>query len=503
MKRLLLLLLVVILVSVPSLSIIAQSGEQLPSIPALDAAFDFFAGDSYSWNGYLTYCSGFSAKYVEALGIELGSLTSSPNGYQAQVGDLFPDTNVLAQAKWILTNAPAYSWQIDQDLMDDPSTYEDIPIGSIIYFQHGGLSQNGTDTYYHVAVSRGVVNGVPFLADFARGMNNGPMNRPLEQTWRGMFPYTSMLEPTEHEHLYALVFDVLGYADSLRQPTPTPTSSITPISWSAQSTQGGPIAPQLQFDGVVIVLNINDGTTTVWRSTPTGYIQLPVDDQGSMEAYAVVGRLLKVNPEITDLYASSRFAQDGSYYDGEHGVLYDSLGIARTTYTRYGVFSLEEGFYDTPGFGGLQGHSDIGLLKALYRQNDQIVTYDLHSHYTIHRVPQGTDDQEILLREPDLVLANTPGVTFGPLSYPTLNRSSGCVNYDAQTWIELKNVIQPYLNEDIGVYVIFTTPSIDQNLLLNVDPFMGNDPMSNRNVKEWGYDNIRDLRGYYQPQPQT
>jgi hypothetical protein len=230
---------------------------------------------------------------------------------------------------------------------------------------------------------------------------------------------------------------------------------------------------------------------------------------GIYEFWAVVGLLLKQNPELSELYEQSKFAVDGSSFDGEFGVHINASGIRRTTYTPQMMARLTS-FQDVVNFGLIGGHTDIAILRRYFiDQTGQLASESSdpavrlpNSHYTIHRVPQDTPDQGVLLREPDLIRANNPGSpTRGALSWPTLNRSSGCVNYDAATWIQLKAVIQPYLDAGKTVVVIFSIPGVDQDLLLGdiTSVYMNSDPFSNINIREWSYGNARDRRGYYVP----
>ena len=251
---------------------------------------------------------------------------------------------------------------------------------------------------------------------------------------------------------------------------------------------------------IAITVNLFDGTSTIWDVAANSLI--PIYPQlGIYEFYAIIGRRLSVNPELTDTYATTTFAANGSNYDGEYGVLWDANSIPRTTYTPLMMAQLI-GFQDVQNFGLIGGHTDIALMHRYYLDDHgQLAEATPNSHYTIHRVPQAPD-QDVLLREPDLIRANDPNSPMrGPMAYPTLNRSSGCVNYDAATWIQLKSVIQPYLDQGKTVVVVFSTPTVDQDQLLGDynSGYMLGDPLSNINVVKWGYDDIRNRRGYYTP----
>lgn len=273
------------------------------------------------------------------------------------------------------------------------------------------------------------------------------------------------------------------------------------------TTPGGPVefnSSILRQSGVNIAITVNvyDGTTVVWDIGNN--TMLPVfPEQEIDEVYAIMGRRLPVNPDLTMLYAESDFAADGSWYDGEFGVLYDAQGNPRTSFTPLMVAAVS-GFADVQNFGLIGGHTDIGLIRRLYidEGGQQVEQVGFNSHYTIHRVPQDTPDQSVLLREPDLIRANSiDNPNRGPLSFPTLNRSSGCVNYDATTWIALKTAVSPYIESGQIVIVIFSVPGLDQDLLLGDErsSYMGADPFSNVNVRTWA-DGVIDRRGYYVPQ---
>lgn len=262
--------------------------------------------------------------------------------------------------------------------------------------------------------------------------------------------------------------------------------------------EGGPVYPNaLEIYNLlgarqVFTVNLVDGTSALFtRDENNNFIQ-------TGEYYSIIGRELTADPALTGIYRNSPFSVDGSSYNGQYGVHTSATGIHRTTYTPQGMYRyLGSGYVEN--FGLIGGRTDIAYLTLLFEENFLIMTAEQNSNYTIHRVPEGTlTDQSILLREPDLIMANRLGT---PVPYPTVHRSSGCVNYDAETWFRIKRALSGY--EDGTTLVVFTYPGVEQETLLSQNPNYNQDPFAYVNITgtdpNWGYQDYIDRRGYFHP----
>lgn len=261
--------------------------------------------------------------------------------------------------------------------------------------------------------------------------------------------------------------------------------------------EGGPVYPNaLEIYNLlgarqVFTVNLVDGTSALFtRDENNNFIQ-------TGEYYSIIGRELTADPALTGIYRNSPFSVDGSSYNGQYGVHISATGIHRTTYTPQGMYRyLGSGYVEN--FGLIGGRTDIAYLTLLFEENFLIMTAEQNSNYTIHRVPEGTlTDQSIALREPDLRTANREG---RPVPYPTLHRSSGCVNYDANTWFEIKRALE---YRDGTTIVVFTYPGVDQEILLRQNHRYSEDPFAYLNITgnnpAWPYQNYVDRRGYFNP----
>jgi hypothetical protein len=477
-------------------------------------------GVEYDWDSPdLAHCSGFTSRYLSNLGFPVGWVTGSVSQYQPVESDPIALSGTVYQATRLdfLNQQLGGGFTVTVDvetLIHDWNDY--VPTGALVYWETD-VNHNGYDAISHVAINLGYTDaGSPVLADFAAGMTNGPiLGRSVEDVARGIYGDELDLTPSGDLPLQAYIYDVIGMMDQIGEhwaayfplsesyETPDPYVMIdySPIDGFSEEQQAGG-AYMLNSETIfglnpvlAITVNLNDGTTTLWEN---GTTQIPVDSEGHLEAYSVIGRLLKVNPDLTQMYADSEWSTDGSRYDGEWGVLFDENGFPRTTYTPLMIGALN-GFGQVDNFGLIGGSTNIAFLNTFVYSDGVLSTYDTHSHYTIHRVPQDTPDQDVLLREPDLIAANSDAA-FGPLTYPSLNRSSGCINFDASTWIGLKEIIQPYIEQGL-VVVVFAIPGIDQDLIIRDSAAMVADPLSNYtlNHSDWGYEAATDQRGYYTP----
>jgi hypothetical protein len=496
------------------------SAQQTFVEAAIGQAQSRFSGIGYSWS-LGAHCSTFVSAYLEDLGFRVEPNNDALASYTPQYGSALPQSNTLKQVKWMLMHNDelgggyAYQFTAGEAMSASFWTTHTIPVGSVIYLTKE-LTDNGIDAPAHTIIYRGNIGeaGAPVFADFALGMKNGPMlNRSLKQIGDGLYFDENINAWDMKETLPVYLFDVVGmmgqspkgYADF---PSPTEFVSGDVMNRTAAFSDidapwatGGAVPPntsQVTNYDVFLTVNLFDGTAALYEKQNGGVVQVPFEGD-RMELYTILGRGLKVNKSLTDLYAASDWAKDGSHYDGKNGIYYYANGIPRTTYTP--PFMAEyQGTMVVVNFGLIGGKTSIALLLALIRQDDGTICLDTrHSHYTVHAVPQDTPEQDVLLREPDLEAANSlGGPFFGALKFPTLNRSSGCVNFDRPSWY---NILTPRMNayqqQGKKVLVIFTYPSIDQDQTIRPSHYMMDDPLSNLSVKNtWEYDIIRDARTF-------
>lgn len=511
----------IFLVLVYALVTSTAQAQNSPVESAIDAAQQVFSGVSYSWSAG-AHCSTFVSNYLKDLGFTVEANNEGLSEYKPKAGSPVPASNTLKQVKWFLMNDQAlgggYSYVLPAGDVMNVTFWKkhSIPVGSVIYFSKE-LTDNGIDAPAHVAIYRGNIgeDSDPVFADFALGMHHGPMiDRSLKAVGDGLYFDGSIgdwdMEPT----LPTYIFDVVGMLDQKPKgiadfmsstefsPGDGMNSFVSFTDIDAPWAKGGAITPntsQIANYDAFLTVNLFDGTTALFEKQDGAAVQVPFDSSGRMELYAILGRGLKVNKALTDMYATSDWAKDGSHYDGANGIFYYPNGVPRTTYTP--PFMAEfAGTGDVVDFGLIGGHTNIAFLNALINPDGTGITLDgRHSHYTIHAVPQETPDQDVLLREPDLEAANDPtSGRFGPLVWPTLNRSSGCVNFDRPSWY---NILSPRLNgyrsEGKKVLVIFTYQSVNQDDMVRSDHYMMTDPFSNLSVKNtWDYSDTRDARTF-------
>jgi hypothetical protein len=243
----------------------------------------------------------------------------------------------------------------------------------------------------------------------------------------------------------------------------------------------------------ILTVNLVDGTTAGYiRESNHHDIWIPHPIGNHEIVYAIIGRELSANPILTERYESSN-PPPGSRYDGNYGIYYSQNNVPRTTYTPPLVAKVISSGQYIENFGGIGGRTNISIIRRLHKDHQQqILEHTLNSQYTIHRVPEQTADQSILLREELLRRANRTGVA---LSYPDMHRSSGCVNYDADTWRLIQEFLEPH-----STLVVFTYPNLSQSILFMEDPVYANDPFRYGMVNQEGYwYNVVNRRGYFDP----
>jgi len=251
-------------------------------------------------------------------------------------------------------------------------------------------------------------------------------------------------------------------------------------------TEGNDILPdfslfkELGYD-VTVVLNINDGSLSMWDINNGDRIN-------DKRMFCVVGRRLKRNEFLSKDYLENMWKyMPFSVYDSAIGCHIEPNGVRRKTYTPP-IITEFLGTTVVYGFGGLgpDSHTDISMLRQVYidKDNKPIIS-SRYSSYTLHEVPRGTNDQSILMREPQLMKANKIGL---PIENPNL--SAGCVNMDGDTWDKLKKILNSYLHDDKRVSVMFTTPATKQLSLLrhgsSNSHFHSDDPFGAKS-RLWGY----------------
>lgn len=295
-----------------------------------------------------------------------------------------------------------------------------------------------------------------------------------------------------------------NFTESVEAQMPFPAEVTRSIMGLPEHMRlGGPVQPdQTLFNNLgarkVLTVNLVDGTTALYvRDENNNLINEPISANRDY-AFAILGRELIAEPSATQVYAESQYSLDGSAYNGPYGVLWSADGVPRTLYTP-GLIAEYRGAGYVDNFGGIGGTTDTAYILRKYSDGFSIRNYDLNSPYTIHRVPEGAlTDQSIALRETDLGEANREGI---PVPYPTLNRSSGCVNYDQETWNYIKAALNGY--QDGSVIIMLTYPELNQELLLNQNPNYSSDPLAYVNIygpnRTWPYYDIRNRRQYFHP----
>ncbi|HOX96605.1 MAG TPA: amidase domain-containing protein [Candidatus Woesebacteria bacterium] len=416
----------------------------------------------YSWKDYRS-CSSFVSTYLKQLAFPVDGMKGQYEYYD----DPFPWSGTIEQTDWIRRNASEYVQ--DAPLIDflEGKLWDQIKPGDIIYLQTA-IGHNGYNTYYHVVVLVGYhEDGSPQFAEISPG-SSASFERSFEEMtsfyqkdMKGQWdvePYQT--NPTVVPGpLMVTWFDPLAYLNSglwLKSGVVVPNSEILSDNFST-----------------VITVNLYDGTTAIFEKTPemtSGWNQVTID--GKKEFYAVIGRFLPTNNTIGNTFFQSH---ENEIYDSDFGVYISEDGVYQNTWTPQMIARVTTFSYIS-GFGGLDGSTDTAIMTPLvYDSNGDAVDATFHSSFTIHRIPD-VENQDMLLRTDLLEAANNlDGDNYGPIPVPKGNLSSGCVNYDVQTWAILKEYLSGEL--DGGVGVVLSYPGFDQDILPNFDlfssPFLG------------------------------
>lgn len=261
--------------------------------------------------------------------------------------------------------------------------------------------------------------------------------------------------------------------------------------------EGGPVEPNLDlmkelgFD-ISVTININDGSLNIWDTSKNNLEKI-----NNKEIFCVVGRKLKKNPLLSkDYFSTVRKEMPMTMYDSAKGRHIDTNGINRRALTPH-IISEFQGTAVRQNFAklGENSHTDISLLKEVLNNDGEYVLSNLYNSYTLHEVPRGTENQSVLLREPQLIEANATG-------HPVeeLNLSGGCVNMEGETWKLLKDLMNTYIEDNKRVGVIFTTPEVDQRYLVRKgnsnSHFYTNDPFGGRGGT-WEYNDSVNYNDQY------
>lgn len=422
----------------------------------------------YSWKD-LRSCSSFVSTYLKQLSFPVDGMQGEYQFYN----DPFPWSGTIEQTDWIRRNAPQDVH--DASLIDflNGKLWKQIQPGDLVYLQTA-VGHNGYNTYYHVVVLVGyMTDGSPQFAEITPG-SDASYDRTFEQM-------TSFYSRDANGQ-----WNVKPY-----QTSPTATVGPLMVTWfdplaylnSGLWHKHGVVMPNSKIlsdkFATVVTVNIYDGTTAIFEKTPntaSGWSQVTVD--GRSEFYAVVGRQLPTNNTIGNVFFQSH---KNEIYDSDFGVYLSENGVYQDTWTPQMIANLES-FQVVPGFGGLNGPSDIAVITPIfYDIYGNATKATIHSSFTIHRIPD-VANQDMLLRNDLLLAANNPGTpSYGPVSVPKGNLSSGCVNYDAQTWAIMKTYLEGKLDKGVGVVISY--PNFDQNLIPGFNVF--NSPFMSTTFFHW------------------
>jgi len=469
--------------------------DEYACLGAVENAVKFFNKEPYEWDSAKNHCSGFVGVYLEQLGFPTIRHAGSASSYEPKATEPVPEATTVKQAPWM----KEFSDKNGKDLCAEISVHEmltnkdiwkEIPAGTVLYLPEKGDSHHGRDQFTHTAVYMGLDrDSEPMFAEFSGYMKNGPSYGHGIKEFKRMYGAYKISEIKEWENnpkLNVFMFDAVEASRRI-------------------GLEGGPIAPSKDLLRIgfthFITVNTNDGTLSSYKMTKDADIEL-VPIGAKDKVFTVIGRKLKKNsklPFLFNLMRDSIPGHENAFYDVGSIV---NCGIKRTTYTPNGIF-LFEGTQMIPNFGNLGPRSvtDICLLrKVLVDKNGQYTVSKNYSDYTLHEVPRGTNNQEVLLREPQIKVANSIGK---PVSKPNL--TSGCVNMDADGWRELKKVLKQFSEDESikgtkRIAVIFSTPNVKQtNLILSGDPegsLLGLDPVGGMS-HVWGYDDAHDSGEFY------
>lgn len=195
------------------------------ALEAAMAAKNELDGVAYSWYGIeLAHCSGFGSRYLERLGYPVELVNESPYRYVPENQSPIPASSTHMQVmRFELLNAQleddyTFYISVEELLAADFDWQTRIQPGSLIYWSkaEAQISYNG---WAHVTILLGYQanSGEPIFAEFAGGMNNGPMlGRSLKEVADGLY-YSDALQRLDltpygepSQPLQAYVVNVIG-----------------------------------------------------------------------------------------------------------------------------------------------------------------------------------------------------------------------------------------------------------------------------------------------------
>lgn len=460
------------------ISFLENNPDELTSYAAILSSVEEIAGHPYTWEVPGYDCGAFVGRYMRHLGFEVGKVSSPLSTYSPKATDPMPEDTTVKQAPYIrelnrylggdlIAEIPV------KQMLTDTTFWEQIPAGTVMYLPEP-IGHHGYDTYTHTTVFMGLDSTrSPMFAEFSGYMKHGPEYGHGFEKFSSMYRGKSIepMNPSKGE-LKVLMFDAVEASRrfGLEKGVVTPDYKLF---------------NKLGYDNVVSI-NINDGRVSMWDITKDGAMKRKIGDREEM--FSVLGRRLKRNELLSKEYWDKmRQYHPNTIYDSSGGCHIDENGVRRNTYTPQLISELEKTEV-LANFGGLGSstHTDICLLKQLYYdEHGSKVVSKRYSAYTLHEVPRGTADQEILLREPSLIKANSEGIPVDPP-----NISSGCVNLDGESWRILKEELISLQKDGRKISVMFSTPKTNQNLLLKYGTeesrFYEEDPFGGQ-IRRWDY----------------
>ncbi len=440
----------------------------------------------YSWDEFRS-CSTYASAYLKELSFPVGDR----HGKYANHPDPLPFSGVLNQLDWFGRNYPQFVTTAPLIDFLEGRMWNVVKPGDLIYFQTA-VGHNGYNTYYHVVVFLGTKkDGTPQFAEIAAGMENASVNRTFAQT-------TSFYKRQSNGS-----WKVEGFNTGTGEITPV--LQVTIVDPLAILNQGKlwrhdgivtPNADVLSNYDQVVTINIENGTLAIFNKVGNNWS--PVFINGRSEFYSVVGRRLPANNTITQTF----FDNMVEVYDGDYGVLVKNK-VYQDTWSPPLIGRLT-GFERLNNFGGIGGSTDTSLFypQVLNKKGDIVDDID-YSPFTFHLIPNVVN-QDMLLREDLLSMANNPQspfygsvkdlakkaisldpnhTIFNEKNKPTVYLSSGCINFDLPTWEIIKGYLQGELDKNQKIAVVFSYPNLDQNLLLSNSVFKS--PFANQVFKNW------------------
>ena len=459
---------------------------------AIDLAVSDMQGE-YSWEEFRS-CSTFVSGYLEHLSFPV----DNPSGDYAFYKNAFPWSSTVKQVEWVRTNYPKYIYDAPVKDFLENKLWNKIKPGDVIYFQVP-IGHNGYNTYYHTVVLVGYGNDGPVFAEIAAGMKRASNNRTFEQVTSfyksyGTKPYDVGVKTPEY--LKVTWFDPLAILNEGKL-------------WK----KTGVVLPNshiLDNYNYVVTINLFDGTTVVFKrnydpsvleikslSYANRYWEL-ASVGGFTQFYAVTGRQLPVNSSIGRYF--NHFFED-EIYDSDYGVRISRSGVYQHTWTPQMLAALK-GFQYINGFGGLAGGTDTSIIRPLIYEDGHLKEDTRNSGFTFHRIPD-VENQDMWLRKDLLIEANTFGSDGkrAPIEFPHGNLSSGCVNFEADSWKSLSSFLKEKMQNKETIAVVFSYPNFSQSLLPTLDLYKA--PFTADVFKKWCYDSGCDsvdrryeVRGY-------